>query len=391
MVSVAGSSSSVRTSWRRCGLLAALALCVAWPATAREQKTEPLPTLGRLYRDDANPWLQEFWLLGRYHGQYHVADGNAGDDAGWEDRRFRLGFQARMFERLTLHAQAVSGSDFEPAYNGFTELWVGWRFSDAATLTVGQQKHRFTHDRNVSSRYLNYLERAMLTNMFGLDYTPAVTLSGAVKGWTYHTGVFSNATGRDVGRAFTRLDSGHSFIASGTRDLGAAWGMDSAHLNFAWLHRDTRGTPTNLARFDDGLNAALIVTRGGKALVTELTAGLGGDGGNAVGLNVQPSIFVRRKLQVVGRYQVAAGDGARALSSQRQYERPAGLGRGSFYQAGYLGVNHYLAGHRAKLQFGVEYARMDGRDLWTTSLMVRAFVGPHSRAPFPAVTMLEPD
>ncbi len=31
----------------------------------------------------------------------------------------------------------VSGSDFEPFYNGFTELWVGWRFSDAATLTVG--------------------------------------------------------------------------------------------------------------------------------------------------------------------------------------------------------------------------------------------------------------
>lgn len=372
-------------------LAIALALGVASPAAAKEQKTEPFPTLGRLHRDDAHPWLQEFWVLGRYHGQYHWANGNAGDDQGWEDRRFRLGFQARMFERLTLHAQAISGSDFEPAYNGFTELWLGWRFSDAATLTVGQQKHRFTHDRTVSSRYMNYLERSMLTNMFGLDYTPAVTLSGTVKNWSYFTGVYSNATGREIGDAFTELDSGYSFIASATRDLRGAWGMDTAHLNLAYLHSDANARATNLARFDDGLNAALIVTRGSKALVTEVTAGFGGPGGNAVGLNLQPSTFVTRKLQLVGRYQVASGDNRRALTSQRRYERPAGLGRGSFYQAGYAGANYYLAGHRAKVQVGVEYSRMDKRDLWTGSVMVRAFFGPHSRGPFPAAMMLEPE
>lgn len=387
---------AVETGMRRrctfsCSLVTLMALALATPAVAKEQKSEPYPTLGRLYRDDANPWLQEFWLLGRYHGQYHWSKGNAGEDEGWEDRRFRLGFQGRMFERLTFHAQAVSGSDLEPVYNGFTELWIGWRFSDAVTLTVGQQKHRFTHDRNVSSRYLNYLERAMLTNMFALDYTPAVTLSGTVRKWTYYTGVFSNATGPNIGRAFTDLDSGYTFIASATRDLGSAWGMDTAHLNLAYLHSDATGQPTNLTRFEDGLNAALIVIHGSKALVTELTAGLGGPGGDAIGLNVQPSVFVTRKLQLVGRYQAAASVEERGLTSQRRYERPAGLGRGSFYQAGYLGANYHLAAHRAKVQLGVEYARMDGRDLWTGSLMFRAFFGPHSRAPFPAAMMLEPD
>lgn len=370
----------------------AVLLTLTVPAVAKEQKTEPYPTLGRLYKDDKSPWLQEFWVLGRYHGQYHWSSGNAGEDQGWEDRRFRLGFQTRMFERLTVHAQAISGSDFEPAYNGFTELWAGWKFNDAVTLTVGQQKHRFTHDRNVSSRYMNTLERAMLTNMFGLDYTPAVTLSGTVnKKWTYYTGVFSNRTGRNMGKAFGNLDSGYSFMASVTRDLGNAWGMDTAHLNVAYLHSDANRRATNLARFEDGLNAALIVTKGSKALVTEVTAGLGGPGGDAVGLNLQPSTFVTRKLQLVGRYQVAAGDNRRALTAQRRYERPAGLGRGSFYQAGYVGANWYLAGHRAKLQFGLEYARMDKRDVWTGSVMVRTFFGPHSRAPFPAAMMLEPD
>lgn len=372
-------------------LAAVILLLVGLPVSAKEQKGEPYPNLGRLYRDDKNPLLQEFWVLGRYHGQYHWAEGSNGDSEGYEDRRFRLGFQGRMFERLTFHAQAVSGSDLEPLYNGFTELWVGWRFSDAVTLTVGQQKHRFTHDRNVSSRYLNYLERGMLTNMFALDYTPAVTLSGNVKGWTYYTGVFSNATGRNMGDAFTELNTGWSFIGSATKDLGSVWGMDTAHLNLAYLHSETRGRPTNMNRFEDGLNAALIVTRGSKALVSELTAGIGGPGGSAIGLNLQPSIFVTRKLQLVGRYQIAAGDTDRALTAQRRYERPAGLGRGSLYQAGYLGADYYVFAHRAKLQFGLEYSRMDGRDLWTSSVMIRTFFGPHSRAPFPAAMMLEPD
>jgi len=125
--------------------------------------------LGRVYANDANPVIQEAWLLGRYHGQWHWADGSAGEDDDYEGRRYRMGGQARLFQRLTVHAQMVSGSDFEPFYNGFTELWAAWRFNDALILTVGQQKHRFTHDRNVSSRYINYLERSMLTNLFGAD------------------------------------------------------------------------------------------------------------------------------------------------------------------------------------------------------------------------------
>ncbi len=370
-----------------------IALLLASAATlATEQKTEPFPTLGLLHRDEKSPVLKELWVLGRYHGQYHWSEGNAGDNDDFEVRRFRLGAQARLFKSLTLHAQAVSGSDLDPFYNGFTELWAGWRFSEAVTLTIGQQKHRFTHDRNVSSRYISYLERGMLTNMFGLDYTPAITLSGTLKkDWTYYAGVFSNATGRKMERAFTELDSGYSIIASATRDLHGALGTDTAHLNLGYLHSDAKSTATNLNRFEDGLNVALIVTEGARSLVTELTAGLGGPGGSAIGLNVQPAIFLTRNVQVVGRYQIAVSDDERGLVAQRRYERPAGLTRGELYQAGYLGADYYVAAHRLKLMVGLEYARLDSRDVWTTSVAVRTFFGPHSRAPFPAAMLLEPD
>ncbi len=142
-----------------------------------------------------------------------------------ENRRFRIGSQGRFFEKLTLHAQMVSGPDVEPFYNGFTELWSQWAFEDRFALTVGQQKHRFTHDRNVSSRYLNTLERSMLVNMFNLDYTPAVTASGRTEKFAYYTGVFSNATGRDMWDAFTDYDSGfrYCYRERGTSTTNSTW------------------------------------------------------------------------------------------------------------------------------------------------------------------------
>jgi len=185
-------------------IFALLLACTALPLGAQTQPAssgrpaaeqslkERFENLGLIYQDKKNPGLQELWVLGRYHGHYHDNDGSHGQDSGFESRRVRLGFQATMFDRLTVHAQAISGSDFEPAYNGFTELWVRWQFADSLNLTVGQQKHRFTHDRNVSSRYLSFMERSMFTNMMGLDYTPAVTLSGRVGKCDYYAGVFSN-------------------------------------------------------------------------------------------------------------------------------------------------------------------------------------------------------
>ena len=233
----------------------------AKPAAEQSLK-ERFENLGLIYKDKKNPGLQELWVLGRYHGHYHDNDGSHGQDSGFESRRVRLGFQATMFDRLTVHAQAISGSDFEPAYNGFTELWIRWQFAEALNLTVGQQKHRFTHDRNVSSRYMSFMERSMFTNMMGLDYTPAVTLSGRVDKLDYYAGVFSNSAGTDMWESFTELDSGSSFLAAVTYDLGHFLGAETASFYGGYLHSEAHANATNLTRFDDALAGALIFTDG---------------------------------------------------------------------------------------------------------------------------------
>lgn len=349
---------------------------------------EPYPDLGRVFRDDSAPVFNELWFLGRYHGQYHWSDGSAANDDDYETRRFRIGLQARLFNDLIVHAQMVSGNDLEPFYGGFTELWLGWRFSEAFMLTTGQQKHRFTHDRNVSSRYLNYLERSMLTNMFSADYTPAVTASGRSGAVSYYGGVFSNATGRDMGTALTEYDSGYSLLGSVTLDLGDALATDSAFLNLCLLDSEPRTGATNLSLFDQGISTALIVTSGSFSLVSEVLAGIDGRYSDAIGLNLQPSCFLTDQLQAVARLQVAWSDHEDGLRAQRRYERDVGLTTGDDYQAGYLGFNYHLAGHRAKLMTGIEYATLGGEDVWTTSIAWRVFWGPHSRGPFPMVDTL---
>lgn len=355
------------------------------PVTLGEQ----LENLGRLYSDKTNPIMQEFWLLGRYHGQQHWTDASNGRyDDGWENRRLRGGFQAKFFNKLTLHAQMVSGADLEPFYNGFTELWVQWSFAESLNLTIGQQKHRFIHDRNISSRYINYLERAMLTNMFGLDYTPAVTLSGKLGAFSYYTGLFSNATGPSMGNAFTKFNSGLSYMAVVTWDLGKKLGTENAALNLGYLYSDLDAQATNLNRFANGLSAALILTDGPFSLVTETTSGRGGARGNVHGINVQPGVFLTDTLQLVGRVQYASADDVGGIRAQRRYEREVGLNNGDRYQAYYLGLNYHIARHRIKLMTGLEYSKLDNRDAWTGSVAFRFFFGPQSKGPFPMAQML---
>ena len=77
------------------------------------------------------------------------------------------------------------------------------------------------------------------------------------------------------------------------------------------------------------------------------------------------------------------------IRAQRRYERNVGLNNGSTYQAGYLGLNYYIAKHRIKLMSGLEYSKLDNRDCWTGSLAFRFFFGPHSKGPFPMAQTLE--
>ncbi len=105
-------------------IFALLIACAALPLGAQTQPAgsgrpaaepslkERFENLGLVYQDKQAKGLQELWVLGRYHGHYHDTSGVGRSESAFESRRVRLGFQARMYDHLTIHAQAISGSDF---------------------------------------------------------------------------------------------------------------------------------------------------------------------------------------------------------------------------------------------------------------------------------------
>ncbi|MBP7950251.1 MAG: hypothetical protein KA004_11390 [Verrucomicrobiales bacterium] len=325
--------------------------------------------LATLYQNDRSPILEELAVTGRYQGQFWAVDGPDGNDSDWENRRFRLGLQAAMFDkRLTLKSEIVSG--FHPGgefYEGFIELYAAWKASEAFTLTIGKQKPKFSHEWSQSSRFILTFERNSLINSFQPDYAPGVTASGRVGVFSYYAGVFSNV----VAKEFGGFNGGWSWLAGIGIDVKDAIGTEKADLRLDCIHSEIDEQDTIFTRYDNGLALSLHLKQGAWTLTPELLAGFG-DASNWA-LVLTPTYDFTKKLQAVVRYQLGLSDGD-AFPTQRRYEREAGLGNGDVYNAIYAGLNYYIYGHKLKLMTGVEWSNLSGGggDSWTCFAGVRA-------------------
>ena len=339
--------------------------------------------LAHLYHDKDNSVIQDLWLTGRYHGQYHWSDSDTTSDDAYESRRFRAGLEAKLFNQFTIKGEMQSAADFDTFYNGFTELYVQWKPSDAFAVTVGKQKPKFTHDWSTSSRYHNYFERSQLLNEIHPDYTPGVSFNGKVGNFSYYTGIFSNEPSNKVGDEFSNFDGGESYIAQIGYDFASSLHTDQADWRLEYLHSENNEQSEIFSHFDDVVATSISLRDGRASLMNELTYGFGSADGDVFGVNFQPGYFLTDKLQVVGRYQVATSDGAEGITAQKRYEKTVGLGKGDLYQAGYAGLNYSAYGHKMKFMGGVEYATLGGHESWTALLGVRIFWGPESKGSFP--------
>lgn len=385
-----------RIEWFRLGAVVGFVACVA-PLHAAvpdaaisleggagsRSAFDPIWNGTELYRDDGAPILQDLDLTGRFHGQYHWADGDVADDDGWETRRLRVGLEARILHDFTLKAEITSTSDMDPFFNGFSNLAVQWHPDDAFMLTIGKQAPRFTWDYSTSSNLHPYVERSQLINEFAPDRAPGVSVQGNIRRLSYYAALFSNSPGTDVGREFGAYEGGGSYVLALGYDVSGFTRASAADVRLEYMHSDHNSRSTIYNRFDDGIATSLALREGRASLVSEVVCGLGGGRGDAVGLNLMPGWFVSEKLEIVARYQIAVSNGDTGLTSQRRYERAAGLPAGDLYQSAYAGFNYFLYGPRFRFMGGVEFADMNGRDTWTALLAVRVYWGPDARTAFP--------
>lgn len=340
---------------------------------------EDLWGLATLYKNDANPFIQEFALTGRYQAQFAMVDGDHGDEEGWDNRRTRLGFRAKVWKDFEVKNEYYFDLNNEDWYgdagSGITDLYIAYKPSDAFNLTVGKQKPKYSLDWTTSSREILTIERNILINNLGIDYATGLSVSGKQGNWSYFAGVFNNDNG-DPGdaRELGDLDGDWSWTASVGYDLKDSLNLDKAVLRADYIHMDhDAGSDDLLSRFDDSFALSFNAKKGQTGVITEVLWAEGdhansrGGDGEMWGFYIMPTYDISKKVQVVGRFTHAEGDDY-TLRAQGRYERGQeiggisipGSGYGDNYNAYYLGLNYYICGHKLKLMSGLEYSEFDG-------------------------------
>jgi phosphate-selective porin OprO and OprP len=317
--------------------------------------------LATLYKNSDNPIIQELELRGRYHGQYHWLDSQEGDEDAWENRRSRLGIDAKLFKYFDLRLDAQSNDQWDPLYDRLVDAYIKWRPSDAFNLTVGKQKPQIAYyDWLQSTTNQPTFERSQVFNQLRVDRTLGAVIDGKLGHWTYQAGVYSNDTDREFGQ----LGGGWSISAGFGYDFKEAWKLDKADVRLDWLHSEIDLDNEILNRYRDIGTATLWLKDGRWQFVAEAFCATG-ETPNAFGFYLLPTYdLIPKRLQLVGRYSFATGDGPKSVVAQSRYERETPFltdgGRGKEYHAGYLGLQYFIYGEKLKLMAGAEYARLDG-------------------------------
>jgi hypothetical protein len=323
-----------------------------------------------LYKDDSNPHLQELKLRGRYQGQFHHTDADGGSNSDWEDRRSRLGFDAKLIEKqLEIRADFQSNDGFEDIYDGLVDAYLRWKPAENLSLTLGKTKPLIAqYDWLESTNSQPTFERSQIFNQLNINRATAFTAEGSINTFNWRAGVYSNDTPGSTGGSgawgdgeFGDLDGGISFSLGVGHDFKDWFSADKADLRFDWLHSNREAGDLVFGRYDDLLSATFWWKDGPAAVVFEAFHGSSGDGtnSNVFGFFLQPTHdIVPGKLQLVGRYSFAASSGATGVRPQGRYEFSAGALKGNSYHALYAGGQYFIHGDKLKLMAGAEYAAL---------------------------------
>jgi phosphate-selective porin OprO/OprP len=413
-------------------LIAAALLCGAQAYAANENATGLLVgklvgetpmdqawSAFNLYKDDANPILQEFSLQGRLQLQtiYGEAGGDSfntsdykdagNDESVWgndiEARRARFGFKSKWFQNWKLDGQInvdLDGKDGADSsdknyYKDLYDLYVTYGPSETFNISAGKTKTRFSREQEISSNNILTIERSLLANtMFPGELTGIWTNGkGVQEYWLYELGVY----GSDRVREFSEFDQGAIVLGKVGYDYSSQAGLDSAVASIHYMHNTEPGfrelkednfTPSASPLFTDSIALTNDINHGRYGLTTEVLYGFGYDGvyeqsgklvtdkpqSDVFGITIIPSYFIADGLQVVGRLQIATSEDGDGLQVPSRYERLAygATGddeKGNTYVSTYLGLNYYIYGHKLKLMNGIEYSDMGGGDYDGYTLM----------------------
>jgi phosphate-selective porin OprO/OprP len=316
----------------------------------------------KLYVNKSNSYIQSFSLVGRYHGQYWSAESeeNIADD--WENRRFYLGFNAKLFKQFTLEAQISLNDDFDPVYESLYDAYIKWEnFEKNFTISTGRLDYVYTGmERSTSSKKIKTMERALLVNQIMPGEVVGIYTTGNNDALSYQTGVFSGS----IEDKFTSFEGGFGVLLGVGNEMPLFYKNGTIHLDYLYNNGDE-----NNNAFKPYEHIVSLWHQGQKGPIgidIDLTVASGVDDQSDVfGLTLLPTydfvhnlIITDDKLQLALRYHYASSSDKHGLVFNKRYEQEVASGKGDSYNSYYLGLNYYIYQQKLKLMAGVEYFDM---------------------------------
>jgi phosphate-selective porin OprO/OprP len=331
------------------------------PDAARESVYDRIWRFTRLYRNEANPVVQQVLFSGRYQQDFALLSADQGSHDEWNVRRLRLGPRITLFRDFTFHAEMeLNPQEHDPLYVRLTDFYLQWTRNRALTVTAGKHGVPFTMDGATSSKDLITIDRSNLTNNFWFtyEYLPGVSLSGSADSWVYRGGVFSSG---EATREFGRFDAGTFVLGALGYDFGEKIGVSEALLsgNYVYQEADPGNTFTRPFEHVTSVNVRLDATTWGVRADVSAASGYLGQS-DLWGAMAMPYVNLTPRLQLVARYTHLDSEDPNGVRLAT-YENEIVSGRGDRYDEWYVGANYYVYGHRLKVQSGVQHADMDDR------------------------------
>lgn len=330
--------------------------------------------LAVLYRNDENPFVERFSLVGELAVQWAAGTSNCGSYGSWDlpentrwdgldARRWRIGFVSRWLNSIRLWGTIDINPQWDPFYKDIYELAASFSRNEKFNISAGKIKALyFSQEHNTRNREAIVFEPSLLVNTLAPRQLSAVWINGKFGNWIYALAAYAG----DYQTEFSHFDAGAVIQASIGYDFTSSLNMDKALVKFDYQESTSSTNSDGPGKYSSAFSLNTTFQDGCFYGYTDILAGIGRDGQSDVwGLTLTPTYFlILNKLQAVLRYQHAHGDND-ALKLQNRYEALAPdvqttKGAGSDYNAVYLGLNYYIYRHNFKVMTGVEYSDMTG-------------------------------
>ena len=290
----------------------------------------------KLYRDDNNPYVEEFDLIGRFQEDYFNVDSDKGRSSYWEVRRFRLGADAFFLDRhLELKAELDTNLHSYNTqaffYNRMTNLYAAVSVCDAFNIRFGKFEPHFGYDREFSDTQQKFFERSFFDDQVigSNDYIPAVEATGKFGHLGYRAAIYST----DVNKEFGNFHGGQAYQAEVNYDFSKALNADKALWSLAYLHADGKNVHTNVfTNYRDAATMYFDFEKQRFSMVTQVAAGHEvDDKGNMFHFQIMPGYKITDKLEMIVRYEYATASEPNGLSTLNREVKTVGVFTGDTY------------------------------------------------------------